>query len=117
MNKTSENRAFSTGAQRDGNKNKGRYDLIPPEALRRVALRYQNGAVVYGERNWEKGMPLSQFLDSAIRHCYAILQGDFSEDHAAAAAWNLCSFMATQERIDLGQLPSKLDNLPHSLPL
>lgn len=78
----------STGALRERAPGKGRYDLITPIGLRRLAKHYENGAKKYGERNWEKGMPIEWFLDSAIRHLYSYLSGDRSEDHLAAAAWN-----------------------------
>jgi hypothetical protein len=107
--------SFSTGAVRDIQVGKGRYDLLSPLALRRIAVHTENGAVKYGDRNWEKGMPLTRFLDSAIRHTYAHLGGDRSEDHLAAAAWNLMACIHTEECIERGTLPKELDNRPPAL--
>ena len=59
---------FHTGAVRDIQKGKGRYDLITPIALKRLAKHYENGAVKYGDSNWTKGIPLKRITDSAIRH-------------------------------------------------
>ena len=64
---------FKSGAVRDIQEGKGRYDLLPPIALERLARHYENGAKKYGESNWQKGMPLSRYLDSLIRHAYKLL--------------------------------------------
>ncbi|MGG4439267.1 hypothetical protein [Brevibacillus fortis] len=37
----------------------------------------------------EKGMPISEFMDSALRRIFQYMAGDKQEDHSAAAAWNL----------------------------
>jgi hypothetical protein len=103
---------FKTGSVRDTQVGKGRYDLIPPISLRRLAQHYENGARKYGDRNWEKGQPLSRYLNSALRHLQNILEGDTSEDHMAAGAWNLFAIIHTQEMIHRGALPKELDDLP-----
>ncbi len=106
-----ERRRTKTGAQRDRQKGKGRYDLLPPRAIRRLARHFENGAVKYGDRNWEKGMPLSWFLDSGMRHFFQVLEGKKDEDHAAAAFWNLGAFIETAEKIEQGLLPKELDDI------
>jgi hypothetical protein len=103
---------FPTGSQRDSREGKGRYDLIPTEALRRVAVHYEKGAKKYGERDWEKGQPIACFMDSALRHLQNHNAGDRSEDHLAAAAWNVLCLMETEHRIGLGQLPKYLAQQP-----
>ena len=105
-------REFSTGSVRDRATGKGRFDLLPPHALRRIAIHYENGARKYDDRNWEKGQPLSVYLDSAIRHLVGVLEGMVDEDHLAAAAWNVMGLMETQYRISKGVLPQILDDLP-----
>ena len=102
---------FDTGSVRDSRDGKGRFDLLPPEFLRRLARHCENGARKYGDRNWEKGQPLSRFLDSAMRHIVCILAGDSDEDHEAAAAWNIMAFITTKERIARGVLPRELNDL------
>ena len=104
---------FSSGAQRDSRDGKGRYDLIPNTALRRLALIYEEGAKKYGERNWEKGMPLSRFLDSALRHINQHIEGKRDEDHLAHAMWNIASAIHTEEMIAKGKLNRELDDLPN----
>lgn len=106
-----ERQEFSTGSKRDTNKGKGRFDLIPPYALKRLAQHFENGAEKYGDRNWEKGQPLARYLDSAIRHAYAFLGGSRDEDHLAAVAWNALAYIETERRIQQGILPEELDNI------
>jgi hypothetical protein len=100
-----------TGAVRDRVQGKGRYDLITPIGLRRLALHYENGARKYKDRNWEKGMPLSWFLDSAIRHLFDYLSGDRSEDHLAAVAWNALGYIHIEQLIRDSKLPKELDDM------
>lgn len=88
-----ERRFFKTGAVRDVDINKPRYDLIPPHALWRVAMLYARGAQKYGENNWQKGIPSQQMLASAMRHMEAYRRGDDSEDHLAAVVWNVLAMM------------------------
>jgi hypothetical protein len=104
---------FDTGSKRDTSIGKGRFDLISPIALKRLAQHYENGARKYGDRNWEKGQPLSRYLESAARHLNCLLAGKNDEDHASAISWNLFAFVHTQELIILGHLPQELDNMPH----
>lgn len=104
----------STGAVRDIRRGKGRFDLVTPVADRRVALVYEGGAVKYEDRNWEKGMPFSRFLDSAQRHIndykmialykregkpLSELPPDINpnEDHLAQAIWNLKGLIQMEE--------------------
>lgn len=107
-----ERQSFATGSVRDTQVGKGRYDLIPPISLKRLAQHYENGARKYGDRNWELGQPLSRYLNSALRHLQNILAGDTSEDHLAAAAWNVFAIIHTQEMCLKGHLPAALDDLP-----
>lgn len=103
---------FSTGSRRDAREGKGRFDLLPARALRRLAGHFEAGAAKYGDRNWENGQPLQRFLDSALRHANAFCIGMTDEDHLIAAAWNLLCLADTQERIKEGLLPETLDDLP-----
>lgn len=88
---------FPTGAQRSGDAESERYDLISPVGLRRLAETYAAGAVRHGERNWELGMPASALVNHALRHLNLWLAGDYSEDHLAHAAWNLFALMHFEE--------------------
>lgn len=107
-----ERQEFQTGSVRDTREGKGRYDLLPPHAIFRLARTFEKGATKYGERNWEKGQPLTRYIDSAMRHLFAFLEGRRDEDHAAQAMWNVAALMETQERVARGELPKELDDLP-----
>ena len=102
---------FSTGSVRDTREGKGRYDLIAMYALFRLARHYENGAIKYGDRNWEKGQNLSRYLDSAMRHLCKYIAGSRDEDHLAAVAWNVFAYMETEHRIEAGLLPKELNDI------
>jgi hypothetical protein len=103
---------FDTGAVRDVQDGKGRYDLLPFHAIERVAHIFEKGAKKYAEENWRKGIPLRRYLDSALRHLSKAAQGQRDEDHFAMAAWNVMCLLETEFMIKQGILPTELDNLP-----
>jgi hypothetical protein len=103
---------FDTGAQRDTQSGKPRFDLISPFALRRLAIVCAKGAEHYGDRNWEKGIPLSRMTASLMRHVMAFAAGEVDEDHLAQAMWNAAGIMHFQEMIARGLQPDTLDDLP-----
>jgi len=102
---------FKTGAVRDLRGGKGRFDLIPWSVIRAIAIHFEKGAIKYGDRNWEKGIPLSKFLDSAARHLGQLMDGLDGENHAISAIWNLICFYETKLRIQNGELPEDLDDM------
>lgn len=109
LNDSGERISYGEGmAVREPASGKGRYDLVSPYAMRRLAKHYENGAKKYADRNWEKGIPFSRYVDSAKRHIDKFIMGMEDEDHLAAAVWNLCAIMHHQE---LGEM--HLDDMPH----
>lgn len=104
------------GALRENKSGKGRYDLIPPAALRRVALHYEEGGKRHGDNNWQKGMPFHKALDPALRHLQQYLEGDRSEDHLAACVWNCFAIMFYEEQIKKGLLNFTLMDIGNSTP-
>jgi len=108
LHDSGERQQFATGAVRDRQAGKGRFDLLPALAVTRLARHFEKGAAKYGDRNWEQGIPLSRFLDSALRHLFAYLAGWDDEDHLVAAAWNLLAALETEARADAGRLPVSL---------
>lgn len=110
-----ERRTFATGAQRDRGqgeeKRYRRYDLLPREALHAFAMHMGRGAEKYQARNWEKGMPLSEYYNSAVDHLLRLAEGYTDEAHDAAALWNIACLIATRRRIERGLLPAELDDL------
>lgn len=105
---------FQTGAVRDSAAGKGMPSEIPPTVMRRIAGRFEFGAVQqnYGKGNWRKGMLVSRFLDGIDRHSWAVKEGKTDEDHEAAIAWNAMGLMWTLEEIAAGRLPAELDDRP-----
>ena len=75
------------------------------KAIMRVSIHYENGANKYEERNWEKGIPLHSYIDSAVRHLTKLYDGQIDEPHDAAFVWNILGALWTldnkQEMIDL----------------
>lgn len=110
-----ERQDFDTGSRRDTRKGKGRFDLLPPFALKRLAQLYENGAEKYGDRNWELGQPLSRYMDSAIRHINCHMMGMVDEDHLIQAVWNLLGYVETQTRVNNNILPKELDDMSKRL--
>jgi hypothetical protein len=105
---------FETGGERVIVEGRGRYDLIPPYPMKRLAQHYENGAKKYADRNWEKGLPLHSFIDSTERHLNSFKDGDRAEDHLAAILWNIAGYMWTEREITEGRLPASLYTAPWS---
>ena len=59
------------------------------EACLEVAKHFEEGAKKYGESNWQKGIPVHCYIDSAVRHYLKWLRGDKDEPHDRAFVWNL----------------------------
>jgi hypothetical protein len=101
---------YSTGATRSASAGRGRFDLVPYEAMLSLARRYEMGAINFGDRNWERGQPLSRLLSSMRRHAHQIGY-DYSEDHVGAVLWNAAAFVTMVERMRAGILPKELDDI------
>ena len=61
----------------------------PHRALLELAKHFENGAVKYGEYNWQKGIETKSYIDSALRHYCKHRAGHTDEPHAVACLWNL----------------------------
>ena len=57
--------------------------------LLEVSMHFEEGALKYGDNNWQKGIPVDRYMDSAIRHYLKYRRGDTDEDHARAFVWNV----------------------------
>ena len=105
-----ERTTFESGAVRDMHEGKGRYDLLPWDAIHEVAQHCEQGALKYGERNCEKGIPVHSLIDSAIRHLSCYLRGMKDEPHLRAAAWNVLFAIWTEKNHpELIDIPSRLE--------
>lgn len=90
-------REFGTGAVRDIETGKGRYDLLPWDAIHELAIHCEQGAIKYGERNCEKGIPIKSLIDSAFRHLSCYQRGMDDEPHLRAAMWNIAFAIWTEK--------------------
>mgnify|MGYP000898272769 CR=1 FL=1 len=88
---------FKTGALRDMHEGKGDMYSLPAAAILRLSKHYEQGATKYGRLNYQKGIPVSSFMDSALRHIFKYLDGWDDEDHLAAAAFNVLGAMQMEE--------------------
>lgn len=97
---------FKSGAFRDSQEGKDRFDLIPIKPLKRLAKKYADGAELYGEFNWVKGQDFSRVYASMFRHLLQWREGQTDEDHLAALAWGAFALMHYEEtnRKDLNDL-------------
>lgn len=69
-----------------------------------VAVHFENGAKKYGERNWEKGIPVQRYIDSAVRHYLKWLRGDNDEPHDRAFCWNvMCAIWTCKHKPELNE--------------
>lgn len=112
-----EHREFPTGAKRDKKSGKGRFDLLPPATIHALAVHFQKGAEKYEGRNWEKGIAVSEYIDSGLRHTFQFLDGKNDENHLIAAIWNLVCTYETILRIQSEILPESLYDLPNKITL
>ena len=79
------------GVKRESNKGRGRFDLIPYEALEELAKWYEAGAEKYGDRNWEKGISVQDCINRMARHSAKACNGWMDEGpfaHLVAVIWN-----------------------------
>lgn len=101
-------REFESGAVRDMQTGKGDMVSLPNAAILRLSKHYENGALKYGRWNYTKGIPVSSFLDSALRHLFKYLDGWDDEDHLSAAAFNVLGAMEMEaHHKELLDIPSR----------
>lgn len=96
----------ATGARKAGNQE--RYDLIPTEPLRLLALHFGRGSEKYAARNWEGGYDWSLSYAALQRHANQFWAGEDMDPetgtpHIVAVAWHamaLAEFMNTHPGFD-----------------
>jgi hypothetical protein len=85
-----------------------RFDLIPAEAHRQLALVYGAGATKYAEDNWRKGYKWRLSLGALERHLNAWKRGEQNDpelteragqpvSHLAAVAWHAFTLMTFEQ--------------------
>jgi len=107
-----ERSVFVTGANRDAQGGKGRFDLMPPFSAMFLARIYETGCLKYGDRNWEKGIPINRYLDSAKRHIEKYQAGLRDEPHLSMAGWNISCALWTAGMVMLGLRTKELYDIP-----
>ena len=71
-----------------------------------VSVHYEDGCEKYGERNWERGIPIHSFVDSGVRHLLKYARGDCDEKHDRAFVWNMFAILWTSKnKKDMIDLP------------
>lgn len=94
---------FKSGMMRDINDDKPMYTLIWQPMVKRLAELMTRGAKKYGKNNWMLASgeeELERFKDSALRHMYQYLEGDESEDHAAAVWFNIMGCEYVKDKLN-----------------
>lgn len=76
--------------------------------LLEVAKHFEEGAKKYGENNWQKGIPVHCYIDSAVRHYLKYLRGDKDEPHDRAFVWNImCCIWTCGNKPELNEYANK----------
>ncbi len=70
------------------------------EAMIDLSKHFEAGAKKYDERNWEKGIPINNYINSCVRHLLQWYDGKTDEPHDRAVLWNLFCCMWTLENVE-----------------
>lgn len=86
-------------------KDKLKFNLIPPEAEKALAEILTMGAAKYGDRNWENGLDEERILASLRRHLNAYQLGEKTDpesgySHLKHALCNAAFLVTMEERQD-----------------
>lgn len=106
-------RKFKTGATKQPAAGKGNPSLVSGLFLFELWKHLEEGVLIHGARNWERGFPLSVLVDSLERH----ITQDFrlrltDENHLGAIACCAMFYIHTRKAIEMGFLPKELDDRP-----
>ena len=79
-----------------------------PTMLLEVSKHFEEGAEKYGENNWQKGLPVKCYINSAVRHYLKWLRGDDDEPHDRAFCWNIiCAIWTCKHKPELNDYATK----------
>lgn len=71
-----------------------------------VSKHFEEGAEKYGENNWQKGLPVNCYINSAVRHYLKWLRNDEDEPHDRAFCWNImCAIWTCKHKPELNCYP------------
>ena len=83
--------------------------------LLEVSKHFEEGAKKYGENNWQKGIPVKCYIDSAIRHYLKYIRGDQDEPHDRAFCWNImCAIWTCKNKPELNDYRKDDENNEHN---
>jgi hypothetical protein len=73
-----------------------------------VSKHFEEGAEKYGENNWQKGLPVNCYINSAVRHYLKYMREDKDEHHDRAFCWNImCAIWTCKHKPELNCYPMK----------
>lgn len=79
------------------------------ECLLEVSIHYKQGMEKYGAYNWQRGIPVSSFISSAVRHFLRFVYNENDERHDRAFVWNMFGAMWTMKhRPEMIDIPFEL---------
>lgn len=82
-----------------------------PDMFLEVSKHFEEGAKKYGENNWQKGIPVRCYIDSAVRHYMKYSRGDTDEPHDRAFCWNLlCAIWTCKHMPELNDYKEDKNN-------
>ena len=74
-----------------------------------LSMHFEEGAEKYGENNWQKGLPVKCYINSAVRHYLKFLREDSDERHDRAFCWNiLCAIWTCKHKPELNEYGKKI---------
>ena len=92
-------------AIREFNKNHGWSDA---ESMLELSKHFSEGMKKYGKDNWKKGIPISSYMDSGIRHYLKVKAGWTDEFHDRSFVWNMmCAIWTMNNKPDLDDFTEK----------
>jgi hypothetical protein len=84
-----------------------RMDLLPPDVLEALAQILTDGAVKYGNRNWERGMAWSRPYAALMRHLLAFWGGqDIDPESGHPHLWHVmtnAAFLVAYQQREIGE--------------
>ena len=61
------------------NKDKLKWSLVDFSSLEDMVRVLEMGAKKYSKDNWKKGMPVSEVIESMLRHTFSLLSGEIND--------------------------------------
>ena len=72
---------------------KAMLECTETELAHLYAQALHEGSSKYGEKNWEKGIPISNLLNHSLHHLFKSAAGDTSENHRSHLVWNVLTLI------------------------